>query len=190
MSEYESGSSGSDGQTMVAQAQEKVQEKAQEASSLAARYMREQAETRTTQASGELRTFARAMERSGHALHAEGNDAHARVIERVTETLDRSSRYLESATGDRLLQDVESFGRRRPWAMIGAGAALGFVASRFLKASSRTRYDASVVTRPEGAVPAIPPYASPMPVEPPRHEPMPPAPTVPPVVDTPAATRY
>jgi len=41
------------------------------------------------------------------------------------------------------VQDLESFGRRRPWGMIGIGLGLGLVASRFLKASSQTRYEAS-----------------------------------------------
>jgi hypothetical protein len=43
---------------------------------------------------------------------------------------------------DALLSDVEDLARRQPWA-VGAGAmVLGFVASRFLKASSSRRYSA------------------------------------------------
>ena len=34
-----------------------------------------------------------------------------------------------------------SFGRRQPWAVIAGGLALGFAASRFLKASSSRRYE-------------------------------------------------
>ena len=43
-----------------------------------------------------------------------------------------------------MLHDLETFGRRRPWSMVAAGVAVGFAASRFLKASSRNRYEASV----------------------------------------------
>jgi hypothetical protein len=38
---------------------------------------------------------------------------------------------------------VEDFGRRQPWAVIAGGLALGFAASRFLKASSSRRYESS-----------------------------------------------
>lgn len=39
-----------------------------------------------------------------------------------------------------MLRDVEDFGRRQPLAVAAVGLALGFAASRFLKASSRSRY--------------------------------------------------
>jgi hypothetical protein len=42
-----------------------------------------------------------------------------------------------------LLRDVEDFARRNPWAVAAGGFALGFVASRLLKASSSERYRAS-----------------------------------------------
>ena len=38
--------------------------------------------------------------------------------------------------------DAEDFGRRQPWALAAASVAAGFAASRFLKASSRQRYQA------------------------------------------------
>ena len=48
--------------------------------------------------------------------------------------------YLKGASGDRLLRDVEDFARRQPWLVAAGGLALGFAASRFLKASSSRRY--------------------------------------------------
>jgi len=42
------------------------------------------------------------------------------------------------------MADVEDFGRRQPLAVVGLGMALGFVASRFVKASSRERYQGHV----------------------------------------------
>ena len=53
----------------------------------------------------------------------------------------RVCRYLRESDADRILSDVEDFGRRQPWAVIAGGVALGLVASRFLKASSTRRYD-------------------------------------------------
>jgi hypothetical protein len=49
--------------------------------------------------------------------------------------------YLTESNADRLLSDVEDFGRRQPMAVVGIGVAVGFAASRFLKASSRKRYE-------------------------------------------------
>ena len=51
------------------------------------------------------------------------------------------SRYLTDSDADRILGDVEDFGRRQPWAVIGGGVVLGLLASRFLKASSTRRYE-------------------------------------------------
>jgi ElaB/YqjD/DUF883 family membrane-anchored ribosome-binding protein len=180
MSEFHTASPGGDGrsQSMVAQAQEKVQETAQQASSTAGRYVREQVETRAVQAGAELQAIAHALQRSGHSLHADGNDVSARAVETVTERVHGVATYLGGTSGDRMLHDVESFGRRRPWAMIGAGVALGFAASRFLKASSRNRYETA--RRPGG----YPAYG----VGAPAAAPLAPPPAVPPpAVPTPAA---
>ena len=49
--------------------------------------------------------------------------------------------YLKGASGDRILRDVEDFARRQPMLVAAAGLALGFAASRFLKASSSRRYE-------------------------------------------------
>jgi hypothetical protein len=52
-------------------------------------------------------------------------------------------RYLQTTDGDKLVRDVESFGRRKPWGMIGIGLGIGVAASRFLKASSTRRFEQS-----------------------------------------------
>ena len=151
MSEYQSGyavaadqpSAGDE--SVVAQAQEKVQEKAQQATAVVAQKARTQVETGAARASDELRSVAQAMRRSGHALHADGRSS-AKVVDGATDRIEQLATYLGETNGDRMLQDVESFGRRQPWAMIGIGVAMGFVASRFLKASSTNRYDASMST--------------------------------------------
>ncbi|MDQ6933127.1 MAG: hypothetical protein M3160_08105, partial [Candidatus Eremiobacteraeota bacterium] len=48
--------------------------------------------------------------------------------------------YLRNADGDQVLRDIENIGRRQPWVVLSAGLALGFAASRLLKASSAQRY--------------------------------------------------
>ena len=52
--------------------------------------------------------------------------------------------WLERSDGDQILNDVEGFARRKPWAVAAGGLVLGLAASRFLKASSSERYRASV----------------------------------------------
>ena len=55
--------------------------------------------------------------------------------------LERVGSYLTDSDGDRLITDVETFGRERPLALAATGLVLGIVGSRILKASaSRNRH--------------------------------------------------
>lgn len=126
---------------LASQAQEKVQETAQQATSRATQMLRDQVSSRTTQTTEQLHGLAEALRRTSHDLHGQGTAAPAGVLDRATDGVERAASYLESADPDRLLRDVEQFGRRNPWAMIVGGLALGFAASRVLKASSRSRFD-------------------------------------------------
>ena len=85
--------------------------------------------------------MADALRKTGEQLRNEGNEQPAKVADAVAERIERLGGYLEEVDSDRLLNDVESFGRRRPWILAAGGAVLGFVASRFLKASSSRRYE-------------------------------------------------
>jgi hypothetical protein len=144
MGQMDHGSGQSDQQGGVAglasQAQEKVQETAQQATSKATQMLREQVSSRTGQATEQLHGVAEALRRTSHDLHGQGTTAPAGILDRATDGVERAATYLENTDPDRLLHDVESFGRRNPWAMIVGGLALGFVASRVLKASSGSRF--------------------------------------------------
>jgi hypothetical protein len=59
--------------------------------------------------------------------------------------------YLKDASGDRILRDVEDFARRQPMLVTAAGLALGFAASRFLKASSSRRYESGYQRSGDGS---------------------------------------
>jgi hypothetical protein len=48
---------------------------------------------------------------------------------------------MKESDADRILGDVEDFARSNPWAVAAGGLALGFAASRVLKASSSRRYE-------------------------------------------------
>jgi len=124
------------------QVTEQVQEKAQEVRGQVGGRVREQVDQRSTDAGQQVRSIADAARKTSETLRNEGNERPAAVVEQAAQRIERLGGYLEETNADRLLRDVEDFGRRQPWALAAAGAALGFFAARFLKASSRERYEA------------------------------------------------
>jgi hypothetical protein len=126
-------------QDVKEQAQEKARDIRQEARGRAV----EQVDQRSTQAGTEVSTVAADVRSVGEELRRQGKDGPARLADQAADRADRLGSYLQDSDADRILRDVEDFGRRQPWAMVAAGLALGFVASRFLKASSRERYESS-----------------------------------------------
>jgi ElaB/YqjD/DUF883 family membrane-anchored ribosome-binding protein len=116
---------------------EKMKEGAQQAQSRA----REQIDQRSTQAGEQVSATAQALRQTSDHLREQGQEAQAKAADRVAQQADRVGSYLTESDADRILADVEDFGRRRPMAVVGIGMALGFAASRFLKASSRKRYE-------------------------------------------------
>jgi hypothetical protein len=69
-------------------------------------------------------------------LREQGKDKPAKLAGQAADRAERLGDYLKRSDADRILNDVEDFGRRQPWAVIVGGLALGIVASRLLKASS------------------------------------------------------
>jgi ElaB/YqjD/DUF883 family membrane-anchored ribosome-binding protein len=140
------GVSGSDQSTAeqakerVAESAQQVGEKAQEMRSQAGERVREQLDTRSTQAGEQMTTTAEAVRRVGEQLRSEGNPGPARYADQVADRAERLGRYLTQSDADKLLRDVEDFARRQPWLAVVGGATIGFLASRFVKASSVNRY--------------------------------------------------
>lgn len=143
------------GQTGGASATEKTQEKAQEMAGqmqekagelkgAAGSRIREQLDDRSTQVGEQMSSVATAMRKAGQQLRSEGSETPARYVDGVGERIEQLGSYLTEANGDRMLRDIEDFGRRRPWAIALAGSFAGLVGARFLKASGRRRYEESV----------------------------------------------
>jgi hypothetical protein len=78
-----------------------------------------------------------------------------------------------------MLEDIEDFGRQRPWAVLAGGVAVGVLAARFLKASSSNRYQQRNGNRASAQLP----QASPAP---PRRSAVEPVVTPPPPTAQPA----
>jgi hypothetical protein len=145
------------GGTATDQAREKAQEigtqakeKAQEAGTEARSRVRDEVDRRSTQAGDQAGATAQALRDASGRLREDGNEPVARGIERVADGVERAGGWLRDSDGDSILRDIEDFGRRNTLAVVAGGLALGFAASRLLKASSRRRYESGTATRYAG----------------------------------------
>jgi hypothetical protein len=136
------------------QAQEKAQEvrdqageQMRRASGQARDRVREEVDQRSTDAGRRVTTQADDLRSISGQLREQGKDAPARLVDQVADRTERAGTWLTESDGDRILRDVEDFGRRNPWGVVAAGVALGFAASRMLKASSSRRYEEQASTR-------------------------------------------
>ena len=129
--------------TAVERAASATQDKADELRSRSASQLRQQLDTRTTEAGGQARTVAHALRRSGEELRSQGNAQAAGITETAAERVERLGEYLERVDGDEMLRDAERFARQRPWLIAGMGLFAGLVASRLMKASSESRFRAA-----------------------------------------------
>jgi hypothetical protein len=119
-----------------------AQDKARGALGQARGRFRDQVDQRSTQAGDQVQSAAQDVRKVAEQLRGQGKEAPARVAEQVADRAESFGNYLHDADGDRLLGDAEAFARRQPWLVAAGGLALGFAASRFLKASSSRRYQA------------------------------------------------
>ena len=133
----------SDGQAKdkVQEVKDQAQEKMQEASGQAKDRLREQVDQRSRQAGERVASAAGDARSVGEELRRQGKDQPARLADQAADRAERLGSYLQESDADRILRDVEELGRKQPWALVAGGLALGFMASRFLKASSQRRYE-------------------------------------------------
>jgi hypothetical protein len=117
-----------------------VQEKAQQAAGQVKNRVAEQVDQRSTYAGEQLGSTAGDVRSVAEELRKQGKDKPARLAEQTAERVERAGGYLRDSDSDRILSDLEDFGRRKPLAVVAGGLVLGFAASRFLKASSNRRY--------------------------------------------------
>jgi ElaB/YqjD/DUF883 family membrane-anchored ribosome-binding protein len=131
------------GSELVTQAKEQLGAKTAEVRDDAAFQLREQVEQRSVQAGDQIHAVGQALRAGVDELRTDGKGASADVVEVLARRADDLGAYLQSTNADRILDDIESFARRRPWLTAGAAAVAGFVASRVVKASSDRRYERS-----------------------------------------------
>jgi hypothetical protein len=120
-----------------------AQDKARGALGQARGRFSDQVDQRSTEAGERIAGTASDVRSIAGELRSQGKDTPANLAEQVANQADRVGDYLKGASGDRILQDVEDFARRQPMLVAAGAFALGLAASRFLKASSGRRYQAS-----------------------------------------------
>jgi hypothetical protein len=129
--------------TTAERAADQARAKTQEASAQARGRVRDEVDRRSTQAGEQAGSTAQALRQASQRLREDGNEPVAKGMEQVAQRVESAGSWLREADGDRILRDVEDFGRRNPLAVVAGGVALGFAVSRLLKASSRSRYEES-----------------------------------------------
>jgi hypothetical protein len=127
-----------------------AQDKAREATEHARGRVRDQVDQRSTQLGEQVRSGASDARSVAEQLRNQGKQTPARYVEQAADRAEQLGGYLRESDGDRLLNDVEDFARRNTWAVALGGLALGFAASRLLKASSSNRYRSSLQSSAPG----------------------------------------
>jgi hypothetical protein len=138
-----------------------AQEKAQQAAGQARDQVRTQIDQRSTDAGHKVSAQAGDLRDVGEQLRQQGKDGPARLADQAAGHVERAGSWLTESDADKILHDVEDAARSNPWAVVAGGIALGFAASRFLKASSSERYQARSGGTPSPAATMPPPQPVP-----------------------------
>jgi len=131
-----------------------------EAKDRASSTVKEQMDTRSTQAGEQMQKVAGAMRQSSDQFREQAGETPAKVNDAVAEKIEQLSTYLTNAKADTMLSDLENVARRKPWLVAGAATVAGFALSRFLKASGRTRYEQASGSSQQRELPSAPPSSS------------------------------
>jgi hypothetical protein len=125
-----------------------AQEKAQQAAGQAREQVRSQIDQRSTEAGQKVIAQGSDLRAVGDQLREQGKDGPAKLADRAAHHVERAGSWLSESDADKILHDVEDAARKNPWAVVAGGVALGFAASRFLKASSSERYSSRATPAP------------------------------------------
>jgi len=110
-----------------------------------AQQVREQATTRVSnqmeRASESLDSVASAIRSVSGELREQDQGFVAGYADRLAEQADRAASYLRNRDLGTLVADAERFVRNQPTVAVGGAFALGLLAARFLKSSSRSSAD-------------------------------------------------
>src|SRR3954454_21988688 len=132
-----------EGQDTALEGREQAGQQVRKATGQAQERMREQVDQRSTQAGEQVHQHASDLRDVAEQLRGQGKEGPAKIADQVAERAERAGSWMKESDADRILGDVEDFARSNPWAVAAGGLALGFVASRMLKASSSRRHEST-----------------------------------------------
>jgi hypothetical protein len=118
---------------------EQVSERVHEARVSVGSRLGAEVDTRSTAAGEQVGAVGRAMRDMSDQLRSQGSHLPARLTDEAADRAERLGGYLRESNAERMVTDIEDFGRRQPWIMAAGGVLLGAAAARFLKASSQRR---------------------------------------------------
>jgi hypothetical protein len=123
----------------VREAGDRAKDAAQRTAGQAQGRIRQEIDRRSAQAGDQVYSTARDLRAVGEELRDRGKDGPAKLADQAAARAEQVAGYLRGADADRLLEDVENFARRQPWAVAAGALVVGFAGSRFLKSSSQRR---------------------------------------------------
>src|SRR3954464_6198183 len=97
-----------------------------------------QANSQMTRAASMLDTVAQSIQSSSQSMR-EQQPQIASVADQAAQRVEQASDYLRQHDFKDVVSEVEGYARREPMIFLGAAFAIGFVAARFMKASSPTQ---------------------------------------------------
>jgi hypothetical protein len=122
-----------EGGSMMDQAKQKAQEVRSEAEDM----MRGRAQQGSEKAGEQALHTAHDLRSVSDTLRDRGREGAAHFIEEGAGQVERFASYLRTSDPDTIYRDVQDYARRQPWLVAAGGAALGFLAARFLKAAGQ-----------------------------------------------------
>lgn len=131
----------------------KAAEQARNVAGQASDRARTMVDERSTQVGDQIGSQAGDLRSVADQLREQGKDGPAKFADQAADRADRVAAYMRDNDADTILGDVERVARDNPWAVVAGGIALGFAASRFLKASSRRRFAAGGSSQPRPQLP-------------------------------------
>src|SRR4051794_5611914 len=112
----------------VGEAAEQAKETAQNVAGQAQERIRQQVDQRSTDAGEQVGGTAADIRSVGEELRNQGKEGPAKIADQAADRIERAGSYLRDSDSDRLLNDLEDFGRRRPWAVFAGAAVAGIAA--------------------------------------------------------------
>ena len=107
------------------QVKDQAQQQAQQVKEQAGGRLKSEVDRRSTEAGERVKSQAHDLRSVSEQLREQGKDGPAKVADQVAERVERVGGYLHESDGERILDDVEDFARRNPWAVVAGGVVAG-----------------------------------------------------------------